>query len=59
MHPLNHVHEEQESEVQVEQAQAKETNIDTDQGKPNAIPNYPWSFFNHYLCVEIDCVLSL
>jgi hypothetical protein len=38
MHLLDHVHEEPELEIQAEQAQAKETNTELDQGKPQCIP---------------------
>jgi hypothetical protein len=38
MHSLDHIHEELESEVQIEQAQVEETNIELDQGKRRCIP---------------------
>jgi hypothetical protein len=37
LHSLDHIREEPELEVQAEQAQAKETGPDPDQGKPQCI----------------------
>jgi hypothetical protein len=54
IHLLDHVHEEPESEVQVEEVQAEETNTDLDQGKPRCIPQIILDFdFNHYLMLRL------
>jgi hypothetical protein len=61
LHSLDHVREEQKSEVQSEQAQVEEfTNLALDQGKSRCIPPIILGFsFNPYNCAMLDCALSL